>query len=935
MADVIHHDGFEDGDANGWILNGNIVVNGIRSIGQYSLRHKKSGTSLLPVPSTDFTDVSITMNLAATSLEKNDHCYAEVSTNGGSSWTTVVEVHNGNDNGTFFSNTVSPAGADDNADLQIRFRATGRNNGDYCWGDEVTVSGTPGGVVTEPDISLGGSGAFGDVEINTTSNRNLTISNMGDDDLLIETLGGIAAPFSLSIDACSSTSVSPGGNCQVTVRFAPTVTGLQSGMLNIPSTDPDTPLLTVTLNGTGTEPDGEPEPDIALGGNAAFGDVEINTNSHHNLTISNNGAASLLLGTLGGIAAPFSLTADACSSTSVSPGGNCQVTVRFAPTVAGYVSDLLDIPSNDPDTPLLSVALNGTGTEPGGGYDPNFDPLSGNGNTGRNLLTYNTLINGSDPGSRINLSAYAVPANAAQPDHLFEGSLQLSGEASGGDFKERKDTFRYTHKKRDATRKHLPEFNFEFIQTGTHLFPVERGTMTDNHPEWEYILEAGRVWKENGDNGYSRAAIPFTLHQKNANCMHNGVISFLFKDDGSTSQAAYQIASETCLYYKFDMWGLLGASYSPASVANSDDKRADYQAEVNNRMPSKPISELANDHPGIDPGKFGSSSETDPDHMTVFGFITDGVHYTGGCNTRYGSYPYCDAIALPSYSTAKSVFAGLALMRMELKYPGFMANSVAGQVSDCAANGNWGDVNYGHVIDMGTGNYNSGLYMGDEGALHTNDLFLPLDHASKIDYSCTVYDRKATPGTKWVYHTSDTYILGTAMNQDLKDLEGGSKDLFDDLLVNEIFKPLGTSPTSQHSRRTYDSVQQPFTGWGLTYLRDDVAKIANFLNVDDGRVDGNLLVDEFELDAALQRNPSDRGLDPLADFKYNNGFWAHEIQSNISCSSNVWVPFMSGYGGITILLLPNDTAYYVFSDDNTFIWMQAAQESHKIRSLCP
>ena len=70
MADVIHNDGFEDGDASGWLLNGNIVVNGIRSIGQYSLRHKKSGTSLLPVPSTDFTDVSITMNLAATSLEK-------------------------------------------------------------------------------------------------------------------------------------------------------------------------------------------------------------------------------------------------------------------------------------------------------------------------------------------------------------------------------------------------------------------------------------------------------------------------------------------------------------------------------------------------------------------------------------------------------------------------------------------------------------------------------------------------------------------------------------------------------------------------------------------------------------------------------------------------------------------------------------------------
>jgi len=44
---------------------------------------------------------------------------------------------------------------------------------------------------------------------------------------------------------------------------------------------------------------------------------------------------------------------------------------------------------------------------------------------------------------------------------------------------------------------------------------------------------------------------------------------------------------------------------------------------------------------------------------------------------------------------------------------------------------------------------------------------------------------------------------------------------------------------------------------------------------------------------------------------------------------------LSGYGGITVLMLPNGTAYYVFSDDDTYLWMGAAQESHTIRSLCP
>ncbi|NNE06612.1 MAG: choice-of-anchor D domain-containing protein [Xanthomonadales bacterium] len=825
FADTILHEDFEDGNANGWSLSGNIAVNGLQAIGQYSLRHKKTAISSLATPTTGFSNVSVTMHLAATSLENGDDCYAEVSTNGGSSWAVVVEVHNGSDDGTFYSNTISPAGIDDNADVMVRFRATGAHAGDYCWGDEVTLSGTPGG--------------------------------------------------------------------------------------------------------------GDPEPDIAVAGSAAFGNVDINTTSDRVLTVSNEGTANLVIGSLGGLSTPFSLQADNCSAANLAPAASCNVTVRFAPTATGSYSDTLNIPSNDPDEANVAVAASGTGTEPGGGgFDPNFDPLSGDGNVSRNLLTYNTLINGSDPGNRVDLSAYTLPANAAQPDHQFEGSLELFGEASGGDFDEIKDTFRYTNNG-DSTRKHLPEFNFEYVQTGTHLFPVERGTMTDNHPEWEYILEAGRVWKENGDNGYSRASIPFTLHQKNANCMHNGVMTFLFKDDGSTSRLAYQVSSETCLYFKFDMWGSLAASYTPASVSNADGLRADYQAEVNGRMPVKPISDLAIDYPGSDPSQFGSAAETDPEHMTLFGFIIDGTHYTGGCNTRHGAYPYCDNLDLPSYSAAKSIFAGLALMRMEFKYPGFMSSDVASQVSDCATDGNWGDVQYRHVIDMGTGNYGSALYMSDEGRSHTDNLFLPLDHASKISYSCTQYSRKASPGTQWVYHTSDTYILGTAMNAHLKSLEGSTKDIFADTLVGEILGPLGTSPSSHVSRRTYDSVQQPFTGWGMTLLRDDVARITEFMNVDDGHINGQSVVDGFEFDAAMQRDPSDRGLDPLADFKYNNGLWAHEIKANVGCASDVWVPFMSGYGGITVLMLPNDTAYYVFSDDDTYLWMSAAQESHAMRSLCP
>src|SRR3546814_781806 len=104
-----------------------------------------------------------------------------------------------------------------------------------------------------------------------------------------------------------------------------------------------------------------------------------------------------------------------------------------------------------------------------------------------------------------------------------------------------------------------------------------------------------------------------------------------------------------------------------------------------------------------------------------------------------------------------------------------------------------------------------------------------LTHAEKIDYSCTNYSRKAAPGSRWVYHTSDTYILGTAMNARLKALEGTGADIHADTLLGDILLPLGVSRTADFTRRTYDAVRQPFTGWGLMWTRDDVARIGGFL----------------------------------------------------------------------------------------------------------
>ena len=42
---------------------------------------------------------------------------------------------------------------------------------------------------------------------------------------------------------------------------------------------------------------------------------------------------------------------------------------------------------------------------------------------------------------------------------------------------------------------------------------------------------------------------------------------------------------------------------------------------------------------------------------------------------------------------------------------------------------------------------------------------------------------------------------------------------------------------------------------------------------------------------------------------------------------------MSGYGGITVALMPNGSSYYYFSDNNEFAWSATVKESNKLAPM--
>jgi hypothetical protein len=547
-------------------------------------------------------------------------------------------------------------------------------------------------------------------------------------------------------------------------------------------------------------------------------------------------------------------------------------------------------------------------------------------------LSRDFLLHGSGSTLPVQLAEYSRPDTAEDARHNFSGRLHFSGNEQDNQFRVRLDTLGFVNLDRPGMDE-LPPFEFEFVQDGKYLIPARREPIGNDHNWWEYVVGPGEVWDENSDHGFSRAAFPFALKERREDCTHNGLMSFLFNDKGDVSQLAFQISNQTCSYLQFELSGAIPVTYLPGNVSGEENLVRDYAREVASRIPQRPIAELAADYAGAAPENFGSIEEIAPDTMSVFGFLIDGKHYVGGCDTPYGAYPYCDHMALPSYSTAKSLVGGLGLMLAEKEYPGTAGAFIQDLVPECGVT--WEGVTIEHALDLTTGHYDSTSPHVDENAAIVSRFFTGEDHATKIDYACNEYPRKSGPGEHWSYQTWATYLAGTAMNARLQEMHGKEADFYRDMLVEKLWKPLGLSPMSYATRRTYDSIAQPFTGFGLTMQRGDYAKLAVFIGAEDGRVGGGEVLNRNMFDAIKQRVGDDPGmLAELESIRYNNGFRTFDVSGHLGCDNATWLTTMSGFGGINIVMMPNDTAYYYFSDGGVHRYMTAVRESHKIRPMC-
>jgi hypothetical protein len=578
------------------------------------------------------------------------------------------------------------------------------------------------------------------------------------------------------------------------------------------------------------------------------------------------------------------------------------------------------------------------------------DPLTGSGNVNRSVLTYTELFSNAAPASPVDDRAgFAVPPGAAAPSQTFEGTLTLSNPTSSGSFRLLRDNEKIDTGA-DSPWRHLADFSFQFVQTGSYLIPVQQGLIITGSPAWNYIVGPGRVWQEDGDHGYIRASLPFALVLRNHNCVHNGEMTFLFSNKKSPhiSRARYQITQETCEYFKFNMWGQLPATYVHSKVAGAGELRKAAAAEMANRLPTKPFSALAADYPnsGLDLGNFMSGRKF-PEDVTTYGLFINGIHYVGNCQTRYGMYAFCDNMRFASYSVAKSAFAGLALMWLGQQY----GSSVYGElirnhVPQYVDGGDWTNVTFANTSDMATGNYISTKEEEDEDGPHEDAFTRAEPYAEKIADAFTPFPHNANPGTTFVYQTHATFVLTQAMNSYLQQRQGSGADIFNSIR-DMVYKPIHLSQGGLTMLRTDNSATgKPFGGYGLFLIQDDVAKIGRLLNNSGGMIDGKQALDAARLKESLFRtaDPTSMSLPvPWSEnpsvqntYRYHNYFWARHMTTaefpQYHC--DFWVPLMSGYGGNSVLLLPNGATFYIFSDGDEWEWFGAVNEINKIAPLC-
>ena len=484
-----------------------------------------------------------------------------------------------------------------------------------------------------------------------------------------------------------------------------------------------------------------------------------------------------------------------------------------------------------------------------------------------------------------------------------------------------------------------PAFTIEFLTHGDHLVPAIRTIIWSSDRRFGIILSPGRIWSEPGDQGLSRASFPFAIVNPIDNGTLNGLATFVF-DDARVSNLRAQITQETMAWARYDYWGQVPMTYARATIPDEARLRAQFESEQRLEVPIKPWSALPIGAPSPALDAFDGSAV--PDDVSVSGFVIDGVVYAKDCHTRSGPYPYCRHMRHGVFSVTKSLSAAVALLRLAAKYgDGVFEEKIADHVRVTAAHDGWKDVTFADALSMA-------VPIGDIGprrdwpdpAPDENQpkmlawLIKARTAQEKLDHGFSYGRYPWERGEVVRYNTVVTFALAAAMDAYLKRKEGPNAHLWD-MVADEVYRPIGIlHAPMMHTVEPDGNRGIPLLGFGLTPTIDDLAKLVTLLQA-RGQHHGTQILSAAKIDEALRRTAtglSTRVASRFGDQRYHLSFWSLPYRTALGCS--VHVPYMLGYGGNIVVLLPNGVSAFRFADGHTYDPETMILAGEAIRPLC-
>ncbi len=251
--------------------------------------------------------------------------------------------------------------------------------------------------------------AFGNIGVGKTATQSVTVTNSGTATVNLGQSSITGSGFKITSGGLAS-SIGVGQSVTIQIEFAPLTASAATGSFTMTSDASNSPF-SIALTGTGTQPGLASSPTAV-----SFGNVGVKSSGSATVTLSNTGSANVSIAQASVTGAGFTIGGLSAGQV-IQPGQSMNFTAQFSPTSTGNASGSISVSSDAPNSPM-TIALTGTGTQPGLASSPS-------------AVSFGNVVVGNNGSATVNLSNTGSASVTINQASVTGTGFTISGLAAG------------------------------------------------------------------------------------------------------------------------------------------------------------------------------------------------------------------------------------------------------------------------------------------------------------------------------------------------------------------------------------------------------------------------------------------------------------------------------------------------------------------------